>query len=92
MRDKAWFFLSRGEVSTNQRDKTLDGQIFNVSSELFASVVKLNFQPGAKHSLAYTFIDAPVDRIFRCRRWVTSTWPRSTSPPAASTACRGTGR
>ncbi len=47
-RDKAWFFLSRGEVSTNQRDKTLDGQIFNVSSELFASVVKINFQPGAK--------------------------------------------
>jgi hypothetical protein len=64
VRDKAWFFLSRGEVSTNQRDKTLDGQIFNVSSELFASIVKLNYQPGAKHSLAYTFIDAPVDRIF----------------------------
>ena len=64
VRDKAWFFLSRGEVSTNQRDKTLDGQIFNVSSELFASIVKLNLQPGAKHSLAYTFIDAPVDRIF----------------------------
>ena len=63
-RDKAWFFLSRGEVSTNQRDKTLDGELFNNSSELFASIVKLNFQPGAKHSLAYTFIDAPVDRIF----------------------------
>jgi hypothetical protein len=63
-RDKAWFFLARGEVSTNQRDKTLDGQIFNNSSELFASVVKVNVQPGARHSLAYTFIDAPVDRIF----------------------------
>jgi hypothetical protein len=64
VRDKAWFFLARGEVSTNQRDKTLDGQIFNNSSELYASVVKLNYQPTAKHSLAYTFIDAPVDRVF----------------------------
>ncbi len=64
VRERAWFFLSRGEVSTNQRDKTLDGQIFNNSSELGASIVKINFQATAKHSLAYTFIDAPVDRIF----------------------------
>jgi hypothetical protein len=63
-RDKAWFFVARGEVSTNQRDKTLDGQLFDNSSDLFASIAKVNFQPGAQHSIAYTFIDAPVDRIF----------------------------
>jgi hypothetical protein len=63
-RDKAWFFLSRGEVTTSQIDKTLDGQLFNNSSELFATIAKLNFQPGAKHSIAYTYIDAPVDRLF----------------------------
>jgi hypothetical protein len=63
-RDKAWFFLARGETSTSQLDKTLDGQLFNNSSELFATIGKFNVQPGANHSLAYTYIDAPVDRIF----------------------------
>ncbi len=63
-RDKAWWFLARGETSTNQIDKTLDGALFNNSSELFASIAKLNFQPSGSHSLALTYIDAPVDRIF----------------------------
>lgn len=63
-RDKAWWFVARGETSTNQLDQTLDGQIFNNSSELFATIAKLNFQPAASHSLAATWIDAPVDRIF----------------------------
>jgi len=63
-RDKAWFFLSRGEVSTDQLDKTLDGQIFNVSSELFSTLAKINLQPWTSHNFAYTYIDAPIDRIF----------------------------
>jgi len=63
-RDKAWFFLSRGEVTTNQIDKTLDGQLFNASSELFSSLVKINLQPWTSHSFALTYIDAPIDRIF----------------------------
>ena len=63
-RDKAWFFLARGETTTNQIDQTLDGQLFNNSSELFASIAKINFQPGVNHSLSYTYIDAPIDRIF----------------------------
>lgn len=63
-RDKAWFFVSRGETSTNQLDKLLDGTILNNSSELQATIVKLNYQPGAKHMFAATWIDSPVDRIF----------------------------
>ena len=64
VRDKAWWFVARGETSTSQIDKTLDGQLFNNSSELFATIAKLNFQPSQRHSLAATWIDAPVDRIF----------------------------
>ncbi|MEM9407014.1 MAG: TonB-dependent receptor, partial [Acidobacteriota bacterium] len=63
-RDKAWWFVARGETSTNQLDNTLDGELFNNSSDLFATIAKLNFQPAASHSLAATWIDAPVDRIF----------------------------
>ncbi len=63
-KDKAWWFAARGETSTNQLDKTLDGHVFNNSSELFATIGKLNFQPSFEHSIAYTYIDAPVDRIF----------------------------
>ena len=64
VRDRAWFFVSRGQVSSDQLDKLLDGSVLDVSSEVRTTLAKITSQPSAEHSLALTWIDSPTERIF----------------------------
>ena len=63
-RDRVWFFLSRGEASTNRLDKLLDGTVLDVSTGVETWLAKLTAQPGGSHSLSVTYIDSPVERLF----------------------------
>ena len=63
-RDKAWFFVSRGNISTDQLDKLLDGTLLDVSSDVETTLAKITAQPGTSHSLALTWIDSPTERLF----------------------------
>ena len=63
VRDQAWFFVSRADVTTDQLDKILDGTLLDVSTEMKTTLVKVNVQPAARHSLALTWIDSPSDRL-----------------------------
>jgi hypothetical protein len=63
-RDKAWFFLGLANFSTNDLDKTLNGDLVDTSLESESFIGKLNFQPGANHQLAASWIDTPARRIY----------------------------
>ena len=76
VRDRAWFFVSRGEVSTDQLDKLTDGTVLDVSSDFETTLAKITAQPGASHSLTLTWIDSPTRRLFLLPemhdRWTTT--------------------
>ncbi|REJ85860.1 MAG: hypothetical protein DWQ36_15675 [Acidobacteria bacterium] len=63
-RDKAWFFVSWSDFSTNDLDKALNGDPVDVSLNTEARIAKLNFQPGTSHQIAISWIDTPADRIY----------------------------
>lgn len=63
-RDRAWFFVSRGEVSGQELDKLLDGSVVDTSGRTKNSLVKLTAQAGASHSLALMVIDSPASKLF----------------------------
>jgi len=64
MRDKAWFFAAYTDSSTGNFDKTFNSDLVDASIEYESTVGKLNFQPGARHQLAVTYVDAPIRRVY----------------------------
>ncbi len=63
-RDKAWFFLAWSDVSTNDIDRTLNGDAIDVSLNTEARIAKFNVQPAPAHSLSFSWIDTPADRVY----------------------------
>ncbi|HVS15391.1 MAG TPA: TonB-dependent receptor [Thermoanaerobaculia bacterium] len=63
-RDKAWFFLGWSDFNTNTLDKTLNLDPVDVSLNTEARIAKLNFQPGASHQLAASYIETPASRVY----------------------------
>ncbi len=64
-RDKAWFFLSANDLNSNRTGKTINGDAVDESGVTKSRIVKLNFQPSNKQSIALSYIDTPVFRNFR---------------------------
>ena len=65
VRDKAWFFVAASEFGTFTRDKTVSGDLIDQSTDSESYIAKLNFQPAAAHSLAGSWIDTPITRLFQ---------------------------
>jgi hypothetical protein len=63
VRDKAWFFASYGRINSNEGDQLANGDHVDVGFDTEAMILKLNFQPSAKHQLQFTGVDAPTDKI-----------------------------
>jgi Carboxypeptidase regulatory-like domain/TonB dependent receptor len=63
-RDKAWFFLALAEIDTNDLDKVINGDTVDNSWVSESRIGKINFQPGAKHQIAGSYIDAPQYRRY----------------------------
>ena len=51
VRDKAWFFGSYGKMDSNRADVVEQRHPLNVGFQTTASILKLNFQPTAKHHI-----------------------------------------
>jgi hypothetical protein len=63
-RDKAWFFLGWSDFDSSDIDKTLNQDPVDVSLNTEARIAKLNFQPGAAHQIAVSWIDTPASRNY----------------------------
>ena len=64
VRDKAWFFVAVGKWTTFYTDKTDNGDTIDNSTTTESYVAKVNLQPSQRHSLAFTGISTPIDRLF----------------------------
>ena len=64
MRDKAWFFLGWSDINSSDIDKTINQDPVDVSLNTEALIAKLNFQPGAAHQIAVSWIDTPASRVY----------------------------
>jgi hypothetical protein len=63
-RDKAWFFAGIAKIDTNDLDKVINGDIVDNSWVSESRIGKINFQPGASHQIAASYIDAPQYRRY----------------------------
>jgi hypothetical protein len=63
-RDKAWFFLGWSDFDSNDLDKTLNFDPVDVSLNTEARIAKFNFQPGASHQIAASYIETPASRVY----------------------------
>jgi hypothetical protein len=63
-RDKAWFFVAAAKIDTNDLDKVINGDIVDNSWVSESRIGKVNFQPGASHQIAASYIDAPQYRRY----------------------------
>jgi hypothetical protein len=63
VRDKAWFFASYGKINSNEGDVLANGDHVDVGFDTEAMILKLNFQPSAKHHLQLSGVDAPTDKV-----------------------------
>ncbi len=59
-KDKAWFFLSFGQIDSFTARKTFAGDLVRLSAEIDSKMVKLNFQPAPSHSLNASYIGTPM--------------------------------
>ncbi|REJ86225.1 MAG: carboxypeptidase regulatory-like domain-containing protein [Acidobacteria bacterium] len=82
-RDKAWFFLARGETSTSQIDKTLDGQRFNNSSDCSPPSPRSTSSPAPRTRSPTPTSTRRSTASSCCRRWaIATTRPSSISKAA----------
>ena len=63
-RNKMWFFMAYNDSTTDNLDKLFNGTLVDTSVFYSASIAKLNFQPGASHQLAVSWMDSPVERVY----------------------------
>ena len=63
-RDTAWFFVAAAKIDTNDLDKVINGDIVDNSWVSESRIGKINFQPGNKHQIAASYIDAPQYRRY----------------------------
>jgi hypothetical protein len=64
VKDKAWFFVGWSEFDDNYVEKLLEGDPVDTSLNNEAIIGKVNFQPGAAHQLALSYIDTPASRVY----------------------------
>ena len=64
-RDKAWFFIGAADFGTFTRDRTLNGDLIDQSTDVESYIGKFNFQPSQSHSLAASWIATPITRLFQ---------------------------
>ena len=63
-KDKAWFFVGYSKFNDNYVEQGLGGDPIDTSLKNEATIIKLNFQPGAKHQLSGSYIDTPASRVY----------------------------
>ena len=73
VRNRAWFSVSRAELSSNQLDKLLDGSLIDASTQAETTLIKLSGQP---------------ERPEQCHRQLPSTLPPIASSCSRKTADR----
>ena len=58
-RDKAWFFIALDNSASNTVNQDQNGFIYESGTRAEATIGKVNAQPGKRHQIALTYIDAP---------------------------------